>query len=137
MQNHYVPILSNPDHWGAGWVSPEGKFYGCDHEQHDQAAERLLEIYGADEGKNRQTVPYGVHCLEMRGWIRLTNEGRVCVFNGMKDPTEAQYARLVDIALAAFNAECNHFGQLFATELNRFLNPEIPEEIVEPPSPFD
>lgn len=136
MQKHFVPIVSTPDHWGAGWVSPEGKYYGCDHEQHDQAAESLLEIYGDDDEEGQPTGPYGVHRLEMRGWLRLTKDGGVCVFDGMKDPTEAQYARLVDIALSAFNADGNEFGHLFAAELNRFLNPQIPEEIEEPHSPF-
>jgi hypothetical protein len=85
----------------------------------------------------QKSAPYGVHLLETKGWIRLTKDGNVCVFDGMKDPTEAQSARLVDIALAAFNSQGNTFGPTFAAELNRFLNPDVAEVIEEPPSPFD
>lgn len=132
----FEPIVAGLDQWGSGWVSPDGRFYRCDWTQHDIAAEKLLEINVPHGDQGNLAGPYGVHRLEMMGWLRLTKDGGVCVFDGMKNPTEAQLARLVDIALAAFNAAENWFGPLFATELNRFLNPEIPDEIVEPDSPF-
>lgn len=136
MRIDFEPIVAGPEQWGSGWVSPEGQFYRCDWAQHDEAARQLLEIYGAGYEIGQKSAPYGVHLLETKGWIRLTKDGTVCVFDGMKDSTEAQSARLVDIALAAFNADKNWFGPIFAAELNRFLNPEVADEIEEPPSPF-
>ncbi len=40
-----------------GWLSREGRFYGCDHELHDQCAEYLI----------KQTVGE----LEKAGWARV------------------------------------------------------------------
>lgn len=40
-----------------GWVSPDGRFYGCDYHQHETIADHILHMPGSE--------------LERKGWVKI------------------------------------------------------------------
>ncbi len=60
----------------AGWLSPEGRFYGCRYARHDAVAELIL----------RKPVAK----LDAEGWVRVA--GREAILYTSRFPTERQRA---------------------------------------------
>lgn len=72
-----------------GWISPEGRFYGCDYHRHEDVASFIFRASGAE--------------LEDKGWVRIYRNS----FDGTKEwycqkfPTEFQKATLERLGLTA------------------------------------
>lgn len=76
----------------AGWLSPDGKFYGCSWAQHDLLAVLVLKTPVGD--------------LEKRGWMRIHSHYEI---DCLRFPTDAQ---LSWASSNGYFVEVSHVSQL-------------------------
>ena len=119
------------DGYDAGWLSPDGEFFGMNGETremiHLRIAEKLYNIdtkYGAQMHKDGVKKIGGIdlpeHWLEKHGWIKIHCQDCYGSFIGDKDWTEYPYCpTAIQVKLICEYAD-KHYKGKFYTEADAF-----------------
>lgn len=119
------------DGYDAGWLSPDGEFFGMNGETremiHLRIAEKLYNIdtkYGAQMHKDGVKKFGGIdspeHWLEQHGWVKIHHQDCYGAFIGDKNWTEYPYCpTAIQIKLICAYAD-KHYNSKFYTEADAF-----------------
>jgi len=68
-----------------GWISPDGRFYSCDHYEHMATADAIIHrVFSGIVCCNSERL------LELRGYLKIAGVGHQFYFIFEKKPTQAQ-----------------------------------------------
>jgi hypothetical protein len=81
-----------------GWLSPDGRYWPCSDQEHQETAEAIIRELKLHSGRDAETV------LEEAGWLHIQDNGLLFSWTGYVrssgDFTQSQLDAIFDLASA-------------------------------------